>query len=285
MMVELLQDGLRALQHNNRIVFSGLLALLTICAAFFFVRAYAVGLLYPAFVERAAKIHELADKARETGPSGTPNTAELSIALASLPPLGPPPVPFTLFNILHEILFAAALAALYAVLLAALGREIDRPLWKCSLPREALQRFFTVWFILTLTTFVLRDFQANANNPEAQLAIEVFLIFSLPFVIPLGACVMHHGALHWEELPAILAPLGRHFNLFLPVLLVGLFQYLLQLTLAAAVPPVTHPYAQAAALSLVNLPAAWLDLLMFAISWRICALHRDTAPASPFDED
>jgi len=110
------------------------------------------------------------------------------------------PLWFRLLNIASTLILSAGLAAIYAVAFALLGRAIDMPLWKCSGALEALRRFFVPWFILTFPAMTARTIQSTTTSAELYFLLESLLFFWGLFIIPVGACVMHHGALVWEEL-------------------------------------------------------------------------------------
>ena len=161
---------------------------------------------------------------------------------------------------------------------ARLGRAMDRPLWKCHVPGEALRRFFTPWFILTLGPMVIRNFQVQMTSPDAYFTIEMFMMLLGLLIVPVGACIMFSGALVWEELGETLAVIPRQFRLFLPVLAVSLVQYILQQAADDLLPRGLHAYrAFALTASLINVPMVLFDLLAFCMMWRICMLDRDTA--------
>jgi len=249
--LNLLEDGLRALARNSSTLLLGTALVLVVSGFYYVSTAAAMANLYPELLVFASDTRAAAEAAATSD-----NTAEL----APTPTLAPPSVAYVLVSIVAEVLFAILISAIYALVFARFGRALDRPIWKCPSDAEAIRRFFMPWLILTLSTIALRDVQANAGSLDFVIAIELLLILVGPFVIPFGACVMHHGALAWEEIGTILAPIGRQFRMLLPVLALGIFQYILQNFLAESLPAGEDAvYSRALAAALLNVPLWILD--------------------------
>ncbi len=110
------------------------------------------------------------------------------------------------------IYLAVAASAVMAVFFTELGVRIDRPIWKCAGPREALRRFFIPWLIINLATITLVDIQSRlliAEKREAGAAVELLILMVHLGAAPVGACVMHWGALVWNEIGSALKPMMR----------------------------------------------------------------------------
>lgn len=262
--MDLIDDGLRSLARNFSTLLLGSVLVFIVSGAYYFATALALDTLYPELLVAAGQ----ARAAAET------NTGEI----ITMPSLGQPPLAYVLVNILSEVALAIAISVVYALVFARLGRLLDRPLWKCASDAEAVRRFFMPWFILTLSTIALRDAQGNSGSVELYLLIETTMIFLSPFVVPIGTCVMHHGALNWEEIGAILTPIGRQFRMIIPVLLVGILQYMLQEWFSSVLPNGPEAvYTRAAGATLCNVPIWIMDALVFCMMWRVCMLDRDAA--------
>lgn len=184
----------------------------------------------------------------------------------------------------RDLLLASAYSAVYAILLARLGRNIDRPLWKCADDLEALRRFFEPWFILGLSVLLLQRLLGRAYAAEVQdlaLFLELAHMAVIIFLIPVGACVMRMGRLDWRHLGDTLAPMFRQFHLTILVLLLGFMQVMLFYVwaqLAVDSPAYLAPIP-------FDLLSAFLDLLAFAAMWRICMIDRDTPREDEDDFD
>lgn len=177
-----------------------------------------------------------------------------------------------------------AIAALQAMALAAIGREIDQPLWKCAGWQDALKRFFSFWFIVNL--IYVTSSKLSMSVPDA-LADDVGLLmfffrFMLTLVaVPLGACIMHGGGLQWKEIPGLLAPFFRLFDRALIAIALGILQYAIILSILAFVPQETLKTVWL--WSFVNIPLALLECLAFAVMWIVCMEYREIA--SDFEDD
>ncbi len=180
------------------------------------------------------------------------------------------------YQVIADLFVAAGYSAVQAAVFAALGREIDRPLWKSPDIKDALRRFFMVWFLLNLAVIAVIRAQASALRADAEAATAWLLILLLVLyvaAVPVGACVMYWGRLNWRELPEALAPLGRMLPLTLAVFLLTLGQFLLHLFILPLVPQgVTESVP---AMAVVDIPFALLDCYAFTATWRLCMAHRD----------
>lgn len=187
-----------------------------------------------------------------------------------------PPAWLPLYKMSTYISLAVAASVLQAIFFGAMGREIDRPLWKCPTATEALRRFFVPWLILNLTLatiWSLLEQAAMAGNAQAILFIEFLLMFATVLYIPLGACVMYWGRLNWQELVESLAPILKMFPYTLLAIALGFAQYMLHLTIVFYLPDVLRENIPV--LCLIDLPYTLIECLIFVVMWHICMLYRD----------
>lgn len=281
----LLQDGFRALSRNLPVVLLAMLLIFLASLAYFGAQVLVAREVAPPKAPAAVAAPKPAGGEAASSASGTYISNSDSVSTAELSTSAPPALPTDLpnwvrvFNTLSEACFAAAAAAIYAIVLSLLGRAIDRPIWKCGVPGEALGRYFVPWFILTLGPMVMRDFQVQLSSLEAYELVESVLLFLGLFLIPVGACIMFYGALVWHELGQTLGVISRQFRLLIPVLLVGLLQYILQDMASHGLSGLAQERSLHFALAAAFLTAALsvFDLLAFAMVWRVCMLDRDTA--------
>jgi hypothetical protein len=182
-----------------------------------------------------------------------------------------------LLRIAVSVTVIAAYSLLLAVLFARLARAMDRPIWKCSGDREALRLYFEPWFILSLIHFALLSLAGTAHGAgQPDLAATIILLTCLYalLIIPAGACIMYAHGLNWQNLGDILAPIGRQFGQVLIVILIGFLQVILFIggsQLVSAEGPTLDPR-----ILLVEVTINGLDLLAFAVMWRILMIDRDT---------
>lgn len=160
-------------------------------------------------------------------------------------------------------------AAAQSVAFALIGRELDKPLWKVSIPGEALRRFFAMWCIFGLcSTAAFRGILRTDSTEAAQLALLGYIIVE-GSVIPLGACVMFHGRFGWRDLPAAFRPLARQFP---HVLVLFFFSYLQLLVLLFTAVRAPHP----ALFPVVVAVSDYFGCVIFAGFWLVCRLDRDS---------
>lgn len=187
-------------------------------------------------------------------------------------------------TILMDLALAALFAALQAVVFSMIGREMDRPLWKCPAPEAALRRFFLTWFIINLAILAVMRMQLRAavgEMPDLVILLEFVLIFAHCFAVPVGACVMFYGALEWREMGSILTPIARRFLLVCAVLFVVFGQYAVSRAAMLEAPPASLLIVPAHAL--LDAFLAVLDCFAFAAMWLICQIHRNEAPDTDDD--
>ena len=185
---------------------------------------------------------------------------------------------YPIYAIAADLFLAAGFSAVQAVVFAMFGREIDRPLWKCEGPGDALRRFFIVWFILNLVILTVIRLQVRAAEADAAqvvIALDFLMLGLYLFALPVGACVMYWGRLNWEELGESLAPIARQFPLVVVVLAINFGQYILHLILVDLLPQARAD--SPIVLAIADIPFHLLDCFAFAAMWRICMLHRDTS--------
>ena len=196
-----------------------------------------------------------------------------------------PPAWLPLYKMTSYIVLSVAASALQAVFFAALGREIDRPLWKCPGAEEALRRFFVPWLILNLTLatiWSLLEQAALAGNAQGILMVEFFLMLAMVFYIPLGACVMYWGRLNWQELGESLAPIVRMLPYTLLPIAFGFAQYAFHLSIVFYLPDPIRDNIPV--LCLIDVPYAVIECFIFCMMWHICMLYRDLPVESdPYD--
>jgi len=192
-----------------------------------------------------------------------------------------------LYRMASDIYLAFGYAAIYAVCFAMLGREIDRPLWRCETIADALTRFFIPWLIVVLIEIAVyrgQVYAATAGAGELVMflgMVDMILTLTLPLVI---VAVMHYGHFEFKELGDAVRPLLRFPMLAMQASLIFLMQYVLFWTIAFS--QSTSDGLSPLFLIALNIPFSFLDVFGFAAVWRICMHYRDTAhddDEDPFD--
>ena len=191
-----------------------------------------------------------------------------------------PPAWMPLYNAGMQVFFSALAGAIQAAALAMLGRELDKPLWKCEGGVAGLRRFLLPWFIINLLFHAAMMTEIRAAQTESQgllATAEVLIVMMYVFAVPVGACVMFWGRFEWSELGEALSPLTTQIRLTLIVALLGFVGYFvhalyIEFLVRGYWTPIIGP-------ALIQLPFATVDLLQFAVVWDICRLHRSTDDA------
>jgi len=188
--------------------------------------------------------------------------------------------PNPVWMIVATLVSASVLSVAQAALFARIGKEIDRPLWKCRDDVDALTRFFIVWLLLNLSGELLLHlslrFERQGWDDLSYIMVMLFAVVYL-FYIPIGACIMHHGALNWDELGHTLAPISAQFSDFALVLLIRIATLALWFAALALEASQEWLFTVVCFQPLVQAPTVLLDCLAFAMMWRLCMIHRDSA--------
>jgi hypothetical protein len=191
------------------------------------------------------------------------------------------------YDLVGNLVMAAALAALQTVVFARLGREIDRPLWRSPNAADAMRRFFQLWLILNLIAVAIGQLLQLAGRQEAEAAIVLLVFFYmlvLLFTVPVGACIMFSGAFEWREIGSSLAPLVHQAPRTLILLLLNLFQValLFELVKLRAI-RADEPAVFWTVFMLAPVAMAYIDCVVFAGTWHICIEHRNADQDVDFD--
>ncbi len=187
------------------------------------------------------------------------------------------------YSIALDLLLCISFGVAMAIAFSMMGKKIDQPLWKIAGAREALRRFFALWFAISLIAIAAQQATgALATGGIPQIAIGVQFVVVLPILllaIPVGGCVMFYGKLEWANVGEILAPLGRQFPMTMMLVLLNLFQYLLSDVVmsldagAGAQPDAVMTLFKGAALAVIG---GYIDCVVFAGTWLLCMADRDT---------
>lgn len=194
----------------------------------------------------------------------------------------PKPVWYVVVTLLMDLAMAGIIAALQAVVFAAMGAEIDRPLWKSGGHRDALIRFAALWFIISLIYLAMVRLQGSLYDQGLESSSAMLLLPRILWssaYIPIGVCIMHGGKLVWEEIPDRLAPIIHHFPRAAVAFGLGFLQFLVWDIIIASIPEAYHK--SALVLGMANIPLLLLECLGFAVMWHACMANRDT----PVDRD
>ncbi len=186
------------------------------------------------------------------------------------------PLWYGVYSSAQDLLLVVGSTALQTWCFTLIGRDMDRPLWKCESLRDGFQRFFIIWLLINLISVALSHAQVTAAKAEVVDLVALFetIILVGMVVLPIiGACLMYLGGLAWDRMGDALAPVVRYPSLTLQAVLFHVLAYLLRgVIIFSPIIPEAHA---SLVLCLLMAPFALLDLLGFAAMWRVCIHHRD----------
>jgi hypothetical protein len=208
-------------------------------------------------------------------------------AVAAMIDKDAPPPWMPAFRLASLIWLAAGAALCAAAFFSLIGRRVDRPLWRCLDWRDGVRRFFLPWFILNLSQILVIDMMIKATDTEMHSLLPTLIMLGMALqaiCVPVGACIMYSGRLDWSRLPAALAPIHGQFLLTLPVLFIGLGQWLLSHLSVDLIP--ADSGLDILWLGLYDVVLYGITCFAFVMMWRVCMLHRDQSMenrGNPFD--
>ncbi len=190
--------------------------------------------------------------------------------------------PFLLtYELVFQVVLVVSAAVAQTISFARMAAEIERPLWKISGDREALGRFFMLWFVLNGCVALLFELAmwASYASEQGQPGSLLFLLYGFAFTvyIPIGVAVMFTGRVAWRQLGNDLGPLLRQFPWFLLVLGINLFLFFFYfgLFVQTEAQPWLHPAITAI--------SVYFDCVIFAAVWLICRYDRDNPQETDLD--
>jgi len=168
-----------------------------------------------------------------------------------------------------------------ALVFARLGREIDRPLWKVKDDREALRRYFGLWFALNAGVFVLSEvtnwigWLLDYNQPFPLLFI--FMSAASILCVPIGACIMFTLQFEWRKLGESLAPLRRQIPKTALILGINTLFFMFYSELMIQTQSQQWLWPAISAIS------GYFDCLIFSATWLLCMFDRANPEGIDFD--
>lgn len=185
-----------------------------------------------------------------------------------------------------DIAIACLVAVFQAVAYARLGRDIDKPLWKCRGDQDAVLRFGVIWVMFNLLNFALFQLQSTLDardleSPSVLVGL-IALLWNLLY-IPAGVCLMHHGGLKNLNLGEALMPMLHFLPRTLLLMGLGFLQLVLFEMLVFSVPESMR--ALPWVIGAFNVPIIYLECLGVSIMWTTCAAYRTVAAEQQDDDD
>ncbi len=168
------------------------------------------------------------------------------------------------------IVTAALYASIQAVAFTRFGQDLDRPYWKVASGREGFTRFFAMWFLLNLSSMALLVGSAMLPLTESSRAfVQLLWLFWAACYPSIGATIMFYGHLGGEEIRQALTTIGQRFSSYVLIFFLAFCAIILVLFLAES----GMPLWAKPGLSILD---GYMDCFIFACSWYICRIHRDT---------
>lgn len=196
-----------------------------------------------------------------------------------------PDAPLTFGILVYEVVCSALLVGMYALAQALafsrMGRAIDRPLWKCPGDREALKRYFPLWLLLNIVAVLSQHLgawiPAVMDNEAATMPMFWLMALVMATYLPFGAAIMFAGRPEWSRLGESLAPLGRQWPKTLSICLFSGVVYILLIVL------IMQNQEQKWIQPVLDVISGYFDCLIFAATWLVCIMDRQTPQDDDFD--
>lgn len=181
----------------------------------------------------------------------------------------------SLVDIVRELLLCTFLGALQSVIFARLGVILEFPIWRCKNDKEALRRFFLLWFGINAGLITINRV-ANILSEKGISDLALFLggigLIANIVYLPLAVCWMYSGERLSENdsIFRVFRPITRQWGETLgmwAILSVSLFVALFLLGL---------PILQEASIftviikTLIIIPLAGIDIIVFCWTWLLC---------------
>ncbi|MCX8063707.1 MAG: hypothetical protein N3G21_00860 [Candidatus Hydrogenedentes bacterium] len=202
-------------------------------------------------------------------------------------------IPTSLASLLfamNDILFCAGIGALQAICFCRLGAKLDAPIWRCKSDKEALKRFFLIWFgvnvaIVTLTNLVGTFGEYGYSGVSDFLAL--FSILVLFVYLPLTICWMHSGekAIEEEEIFKVFRPITRQLGDSVGMWIIIGVSILASLYVFSFEVFTHHNLNTSLLKAVVIIPFSVVDIIVFCWVWNLCIEYRNAGLDNEYDLD
>ncbi len=181
----------------------------------------------------------------------------------------------SLIDITRELVLCIVLGALQSIIFARIGVILEFPIWRCRDDKEALRRFFLLWFAINaglITINRLANIMAERGISDLSAFLGgVGLIANIVY-LPLGICWMYAGEKLSEDdsLLRVFRPITRQWGETIGmwiILSISLFIALFIMGL----PILQEPSIFTVIIkTLIIIPLASIDLIVFCWTWLLC---------------
>ncbi len=186
---------------------------------------------------------------------------------------------FSIVDVLKEIILCAILGAIQAIIFSRLGVILDFPVWRCRDDKEALRRFFLLWFGVNVTLITLnRVSTVFADRGYSDLAYfmgGLGLIANIVY-LPLTICWMYSGEKLTEDdsFFRVFRPITRQWRETIGMWGIIIISILISIFILG-LPIFEEPSILTAILkTLIIIPLAGIDILVFCWTWLLCIQGR-----------
>lgn len=180
----------------------------------------------------------------------------------------------------QDLALCVIFALTHCVVFSRLGKDIDKPLWKIT-DREAIRRFFSLWFIVNLGVTLLVSLQVSAaiRGDESTSSLWFVLVLcSNVFAVPVGALIMFYGGLGRE---GVFRAFSTGLMQFPRMILIFFFAWiLLVIVIFVAMDESIGDYIK----PFFSIVEAFGDGFVFSCTWIVCIYQRrEEEDESDFD--
>lgn len=168
------------------------------------------------------------------------------------------------------------------VVFSRIGRDLDRPLWKVADDREAIRRFFPMWFEFNLIVNTLLWLGHTIGTfdtiKDAGALPQLFALCGMVVLVPFAAAIMFHGHFAWNLLGEGLAPIGRRLPQLAIVFGLTVLQIVVLLLFDQPIPETIDATLVQVVIYRLAVYAliAYLDCIVFTATWLVCKDDRDS---------
>jgi len=186
---------------------------------------------------------------------------------------------YSIVDISKELILCAILGALQAIIFPRMGAILDFPVWRCRDDKEALRRFFILWFGVNVALVTLNRVStifADKGYSDLVYLIEGLSLFANIVYLPLTICWMYSGEKLTEDdsFFRVFRPITRQWSETIGmwgIIIISIFISIFVLGL----PIFEEPSVLTAILkTLIIIPLAGIDILVFCWTWLLCIQSR-----------
>jgi len=186
---------------------------------------------------------------------------------------------FSIVDVLKEIILCAILGSIQAIIFSRLGVILDSPVWRCRDDKEALRRFFLLWFgvnVALITLSRVSTIFADRGYSDLAYFMGVLGLIANVIYLPLTICWMYSGEKLTEDDPflRVFRPITRQWRETLGMWGIIIISILISIFVLRL--PVFEESSVLTAIlkTLIIIPLAGIDVIVFCWTWLLCIQSR-----------